>query len=354
MIYDYMIVGQGIAGTMLSYSLLKRNKKILVIDQPFSSTSMVIQHAMYSPIIFKRFTKAWMADKLLSEMVIAYRELENKLTISFLHEKNILRVLASEEEKKLWLNKCVEESYWDYLDDDIINEYSSLIEAPFGYGRVKNAGSINLIYLISTFRNYLRENEILIERQILYDDIKINEYEVAINNYTAKMIIFCEGYFSLNNPFFKNMPFLLSKGELLKVRIKNFPEEYILSSAVNLTPLGNEEFKISSTYAWDDLNTKPTEKARKELLLKLIKFVKSDIEILDHYAGIRPTIKDRRPLIGIHPDIPQIGIFNGMGTKGVMLAPYFAEHFVNHLENNADLMPEVYAYRVEENENKGQ
>jgi hypothetical protein len=135
--YNYIIVGQGIAGTMLAHSLIKRNKKVVVIDQPVSCTSLAIGHAMYSPIIFKRFTKAWMIDSLLSCMISTYENLEDLLKINFLHKKVILRIFASEQEKKLWLNKSMEEAYWPYLDDTIIQEYAATIRAPFGYGYVK-------------------------------------------------------------------------------------------------------------------------------------------------------------------------------------------------------------------------
>lgn len=344
--YDYLIVGQGIAGTMLSYSLLKRNKKVLVIDQPFSCTSLAIGGGMYSPIIFKRFTKAWMVDTLLPELINTYTELEKLLTISVLNKKSLLRVFASEQEKKLWIHKSIEESYWPYLDEEVLDHYSPFIHAPYGYGHIKNAGSVNMYTLLTAYRDYLKKRNSLIETELKYEDVHITNDGINWNSHTAEKIMFCEGFTALkNNLFFKNLPFVLAKGELLKVRIKELPEDYIISSSVNISPLGNGEFIVGSTYSWDDLTAIPTENGKEEVLTKLKKFLKVEVEVIEQLAGIRPTVKDRRPLIGLHPQQPQIGIFNGMGTKGVILAPYFAEHFVNHLLNNADLMPEVFAFR---------
>ncbi len=377
--YDYIIVGQGIAGTMLSNALLKHHKKILVVDQSFSSTSLAIGGGMYSPIIFKRFTKAWMVDKLLPQLIRDYTELEQLLNIHFLDKKDILRIFASEQEKKLWQNKCIEEAYWNYLYDEIVEDYSPLIHAPYGYGRVKNAGSVNLHLLLNAFRNYLKLKKLLREERLNYEEIIFEDGEVKWKGVSAKKIIFCEGYYALNNnPFFNDLPFVLAKGELLKAHplphtnwLKSpldfcppkgreqrqheikLPEDYIISSGVNISPIGNDEFIIGSTYSWDDLSFTPTEKGKEELLSKLKKVLNVDIEVTSQFSGIRPTVKDRRPLMGLHPQNASIGIFNGMGTKGVMLAPYFAEHFTNHLLNNADLLPEVYAFRhVKENNKK--
>ena len=47
--------------------------------------------------------------------------------------------------------------------------------------------------------------------------------------------------------------------------------------------------------------------------------------MVQHEAGVRPSSNDRRPILGAHPQQKNIYIFNGLGAKGVMLAPYFAQ-----------------------------
>ena len=64
-------------------------------------------------------------------------------------------------------------------------------------------------------------------------------------------------------------------------------------------------------------------------------------EVVDHKAAVRPTVKERRPFIGIHPNHKQIGIFNGLGAKGVLLAPFFASHFSEYLLGKTELMKEI-------------
>ena len=85
----------------------------------------------------------------------------------------------------------------------------------------------------------------------------------------------------------------------------------------------------------------PTSKATDEIKSKLEKILKYPYEIIGQKAGIRPTTQDRRPLIGKHPEIGNAYIFNGLGTKGVSIAPYFSVMFTNWLLGEGTLSSEV-------------
>ena len=138
---------------------------------------------------------------------------------------------------------------------------------------------------------------------------------------------------------------LLTKGEILLVRIKDFDSQKVINKGVFILPIGNNLYKVGATYEWKDLSETPTEKGKLELLEKLKLVLKVPFELIEHRSGIRPTVKDRRPLIGIHPEHPQLGIFNGMGTKAVLLAPYFAQEFAGFLDGKNALNKEVSIHR---------
>ena len=157
----------------------------------------------------------------------------------------------------------------------------------------------------------------------------------------AHQLIFCEGYRAAQNPFWKHLPFLPSKGEVLTIRSQQLHLDHILNKTISILPIGEHLFKVGSTYSWDELNDTPTEKEKANLLQQLGKIIKVPYEVIGHRAAIRPTVKDRRPFIGFHPEQLQVGIFNGLGTKGVLLAPYFANHFADHLLEKTELMKEV-------------
>ena len=62
-------------------------------------------------------------------------------------------------------------------------------------------------------------------------------------------------------------------------------------------------------------------------------------DIVDHIASERPANRERKPFVGLHPIKKNIGIFNGMGTKGCSLAPYYAAELTNHLIHQTPINP---------------
>ena len=176
-----------------------------------------------------------------------------------------------------------------------------------------------------------------------YNRVSFSENKVVYKDIEADKIIFCEGYKTIDNPYFSWLPFKLTKGEILTVKIPDFKidDEFVLNKGVFILPLGNNIYKVGATYEWNDLTEKTTEKGKLELEDKLKKVIKLPFEIIDQQAGIRPTVLDRRPLIGIHSENNKLAVFNGMGTKGVMLVPHFANQFADFLINNIPLNKEV-------------
>jgi glycine/D-amino acid oxidase-like deaminating enzyme len=183
--------------------------------------------------------------------------------------------------------------------------------------------------------------------QHLFDNqglhLENNTYQVNSElTLTFNKLIFCEGFYGRNNPYFSWLPFNPVKGEVLRVKFK---EDISLKEMVNqgvfVIPLPNGRARVGATYSWHDLDWIPTEKGRADLLEKYNKLMLADIEVEEQLAGVRPATKDRRPIVGLHPVHTNLGVFNGLGSKGVSLAPYFAEQFVDFLVNKKELDPEV-------------
>ena len=91
----------------------------------------------------------------------------------------------------------------------------------------------------------------------------------------------------------------------------------------------------------DVVDEKPTQAAEDDLLNRVKKFVSLPIYVENRLAGIRPAVQDRRPIIGTHPNFPQLSIINGMGSKAVLLAPLLSEILINHIENGLPIPVEV-------------
>ncbi len=339
---DFIIVGQGIAGSVLAQTLILKGKKVLVIDDQKLSQTSRIAAGLYNPVVFKRLVKSWLADELISCMDQFYPEAESILKGSFYFKKRIIKLFTEENEKALWIKKQSEE-VGKYLSPDIFEEFlPELLMDTLGASEVIHAGNIDAKVYLELFRNYLKEKNVLLEEEFDSLQFSIAEKTVRYKSTTAHKIIFCEGHKSVSNPYFSYLPFKLTKGEILTVRIPALGnQDAVINKGVFILPLGDQLYKVGATYEWNELTENTTEKGRAELVHKLEKVLRVPFEVRDHQAGIRPTVSDRRPLIGLHPDHPQIGIFNGMGTKGMMLAPYFAEQFARFLEKGTPIHPEA-------------
>ncbi len=342
---NYIIVGQGLAGTILAHTLLKQNKTVIVIDSPHLSKTSKVAAGLYNPVVFKRLVKSWLAEELLTCMDTFYPETEQLLNTKFYFKKQIVKPFSEEQEKTLWLKKT-EEDIGKYLSKTIETDFlADIIYNPLGTAEVINAGNVDTNLFLDASRDYFKSSNILLEEELDPTSLTISENSVNYKGIAADKLIFCEGHKATINPFFSWLPFKLTKGEMLIVRIPLLHQQNITAKVINkgvfILPIGEGKYKVGATYEWEDLTDFSTEKGKVFLVSQLEKVLKVPFEIIDHQAGIRPTVKDRRPLIGLHPKYPVLGIFNGLGTKGVMLAPYFAQHFTNFLENNFPLNKEV-------------
>lgn len=322
---DYLIVGQGIAGTMMAYHLIKAGKRILVVDNGVSSSSM-IAGGLFNPVTGRRFVKSWLIDELLPCAETVYKDMEVILGKKLLYKLPIVKYLSGEEEKEVY-ERSIQDDKKKYIAGFTASESGN----KYASCEIKGGGYIDTLLLITAFRKYLDQQHSFVESNFAYNDIIINELNIVWGDFQACSIIFCEGYRATENPYFPGLPFNLAKGEILTVRIPGLYAENILMSTGYLVPVGNDIYKMGSTYEWDDLTTLPTEKGRKELIGKLKKITELPFEILNHEAGIRPAVKQRRPLLGKSHINDKMFILNGLGTKGVILAPYFALQLAEYI-----------------------
>jgi glycine oxidase len=347
--YDFLIVGQGLAGSMLYWSLQKNDKKILVIDQFNSTSSSNIAPGIIHPITGRRMVKTWMADQLIPFAEKTYYDLEIKLKEKFYTPLNILELVQSVKEQNDWSMKSSSDEMKQYFSNEKTEDlYPGLLEGHPKKISITKSGWLNISGMIRATRKKLINEKSLLAERFEFDALSVHPDHVVYKNIHADKIIFCEGYEATRNPFWKQLPFLPAKGEVLTIRSEKMILNHILTRTIGILPIGEHCFKIGSTYSWDEQDDVPTEKAKEKLLSQLNKIIRVPYKVTDHKAAVRPTVKDRRPFIGLHPKHAAIGIFNGLGTKGVLLAPFFANHFSEHLQQGTELMKEVDVNRFRE------
>jgi len=328
---DYLIVGSGLAGISFSEVALHNGKSILVLDNN-SQNSSKIAGGLYNPVILKRFSEVAQAKEHLLAMNEFFSSLEKKLDIRVDVKMPILRRFYSIEEQNNWFAASDKVNLSPFLSTSLITKNYRGIDSPFGFGQVLQTGYIDTALLLNNYKDYLIKKQLLLEESFDYSLLKEQEGGISYKDIQAKHIIFAEGFGMHANPYFKDLPLDGTKGELLIIKAPQLDLDVIVNSSVFILPLGDNLFKIGATYNWKDKTDFPTEEGKTELVEKIKEVINCDFEIVSHLAGVRPTVKDRRPLVGTYANHNSIHILNGLGTRGVMLGPAMAKALFENIE----------------------
>ena len=337
---DYIIVGLGLAGLCFIKELEKHRKTYLVFEDNSQNSSKVAA-GMFNPVVLKRFTAVWNGKKQLDDALPFFKSLENKFQNQYIVDIDIYRVFKSVEEQNNWYAACDKPILSHYMTTPILKNDNAAINAPFGFGKLTHTGKIDVNSLLHDYKTYLINKHNLIPEKFIHSEINIENDSIQYQDIVADKIVFCEGFGLKENPFFNYLPMNEAKGELLTIHAPNLKINYLLKAAVFVLPLGNDLYKVGATFNWKDKTQEPSKAGEMELLMKLDMTIDTPYIIVDHHAGIRPTVKDRRPLIGKHPKHNNLAILNGLGTRGVMLGPTMSSKLYNHLENDEPLDKEI-------------
>lgn len=327
---DWTVIGAGLAGSLTCLELVRRQQKVRWISDSNRPASSQIAAGMYNPITGKRFAKTWQVDVLQPFMETYYRELEQETGLRFLFPQPVIKLFTDAEEQGRWEARK-DDADFQRLARPLNPELHPAGIRNLGLGGflVPSAGSVRVPNLLEAVRGKLAET------------VDIQNQSYAPNRDLSGPVIHCTGWHGMENPHFQHIPFRHAHGDLLTILAPGLGETYIVNSGVYILPLGENRFRVGATYDWDRLNPNPTDDGRIELESRLNELLDTPYEVIGHSAGIRPATKRRTPILGRLPDHPEQLVFNGLGSKGVLLAPYYARHLVEHILNGKALDRDV-------------
>jgi glycine/D-amino acid oxidase-like deaminating enzyme len=340
--YDFLIVGSGLAGSLLANELLNYGQKILVFEDPSIKSSSMVAGGMVNPVTGKYLAKTWLIEELFGLLFDYYRGLELDFKASFFHQTGLFRPFPNEESKINFLNQIEKHQLKDYikvLEDT--SAFSPHFEANLGGMFTEKAGWLDVPILLTKIKEKLKSNDSFNAGKFDHIRLKIENEGFYYEDIFAEKMIFCEGFNVINNPFFSWLPFNPVKGETLLGTIKDYAILPIVNQGKWIMPLGGDKVRVGATYSWHELDFENTEKGKEELLFNVEKVLKTEFEVTSQQAGVRPSTKDRRPILGKHPAYKNMYIFNGLGTKGVSLAPYFVKQLLDFIFQQKDINPEA-------------
>mgnify|MGYP005990234839 CR=1 FL=1 len=337
---DYIIVGLGLAGLAFAEELIEAKKTFIVFEDD-SQTSSLVAGGVYNPVILKRFTPVWNAKEQLRIALPFYKSIEEKLNIIIDEKFVIKKAFKSIEDQNTWFEACDKPKLIDYLDPKLDSQTYNGVIANFSFGNVNETGRIDTKKLVESYRTYLEDSQLIRFENFEHQQLNLDEETIKYKDVKASKVVFCEGFGIKENPYFKYLPLNEAKGELFTIHAPKLNINFLLKSTLFVLPLGDNLYKVGATFNWTDKTSDPSEEGKEELVEKLKKVINVPYTIVSQSAGIRPTVAGRRPLVGRHPKHSQLIVLNGLGTRGVMIAPTVAKSLFNHLEKDLDLDKEI-------------
>ena len=322
--HDVIIIGQGLAGTVLSETLVQRGKRVMMFDAPLSGRASLVAAGLVNPISLRRTVLTWRASEMLAIAGAFYRDLGLQYDMVFWHPTPLAVLFPTAQEAGIWQLRMKDPEITRFLRlDTAADPALDQLPQPYGRGIIDRCAWVDVAKLLTAHRRQAVVSGELEERHIQGTDIVHLADGISVHGRTAPLLFHCGG------PFASAEGLVQVKGEGLTVHIPDLHATKALHRGVFALPLGEEIYKVGATFAWNEVWSGPSEEARRYLLDRLERLVEREVEVLDHWCGVRPASKDRRPILG------RIGkhevVFNGLGSRGVVLAPWCAQHLCDHV-----------------------
>ncbi len=341
---DILIVGQGLAGSLLAYQLLTAGLDVQVIDDQWHSASSLAAAGLINPVTGQRLVKTRGLDQLLPTAQALYKKLSEQIGQPLHHPRPMLRLIRQTKEKEKLEQRLTDISYQGLLGKLISpDQLADNLIAPEGAFEQYRAGFVDLPCLMLHIREVLKQQNRLHSLQFQHADLTLGKTHLAFGPIRAQRLVFCEGYRGQENPWFRHLPFQPVKGEIMTLTSQQPLTDTILNAGHWLIPLDKHHYRLGSTYQHQPLNNEATEEGRQFLIRALGKLIKDHgpIEIIGHRAGVRPATRGTQPFLGPSEQNPRLHIFNGFGAKGSLLIPWYAERYAAFLQSREEIPPEA-------------
>jgi len=321
---DILIIGAGLAGSILAWRLMQAGKSIHIVHNPAFLSASRVAAGLINPVTGQRLVLQENIERLLPTAQKLYRQLEAQFHTQFFFEKEMLRSLQHDKAKRAWKKRQNDPKYQSYLSN---------IDGQSGVIKQHQTGYLDTNTLLDSLHAYFQKHHCITISDVQQDNIKAHQTHVQWQHITASKLIFCQGWREINGKFFSFLPFQPAKGEILHLSTPNKLPDYILNQGKWLLPLKDGNFKVGATYQTGTSDEQVSESGKQALLdsLKNMPIEQKNISLTAHQAGIRPNTLDKKPFLGMHPKYQNIGIFNGFGSKGSLLIPWHSQCMCEHL-----------------------
>ena len=187
-----LIVGQGLAGSVLSFMLHRKRVSFCVLDPGDEQTASRVAAGMYTPITGKRKTIHPLTLEQIPFAQSLYREVELLLDCTLLHELPVHQLFASAAEQAAIASKITEGNYSGLAA--LSAEHPNNIQPEFGGVEINASGWLDCKAFIERWREWLQQHDLLESGAFDYtrfDPIREPHQYAGVQ---FENIVFCEGY----------------------------------------------------------------------------------------------------------------------------------------------------------------
>lgn len=340
---DLLIVGFGLAGLSVAKHADDRKLSFDIISDQ-SQLSSRIAGGILNPIAIKRMKPVWRVEEFLPFAKGYYNSLESTFKTNFYSSRDIKVAIHNIEQENNWFESWDKPRVQPFLIKELEKNNQTSVKS-IKLGTVKG-GIVNLINLFIKAQEYYEAQNIWFNESFKYSELNLSDTHIEFKNKSYKHLIFCEGFGITQNPFFNDLGIYGNKGDYLIIESKDLQFENILKAKYFLIPLGDDLYKFGATYQREPLNHQPSEESKRQMLEALNKMIDVPYKIVDQVCGIRPTTKDRKPILGTHKTYKNIHIINGFGSRGVMTSPLLGQNLISNIFDGVVLDKEVSIDRI--------
>lgn len=340
---EIYIIGGGLAGCILGYTLSEKyNQSVFLVDDGHLRSASKVAAGIFNPITGKRMVKTWMADDIFPYMIDFYKDIEIKLGAKFLNFDHVLKPFDTISEQNEWSAKTAESYYGDFIRLKQSNTYfNQLVEFELGGIEIQKSGWLDCISFMECIKKYFVSKQRYVKGKYLSESNTIESENLNFQIPADDIIVNCTGFQAASHPLWKELPWQLAKGEVITI-FSPLELKSILNKSVFVCPTSiQNEYKVGATYVWNDISNLVTTEGIDELKSKLKEFAKFEFNLIKSEAEVRPTVKNRKPFLGNHPNYQNQYIFNGFGSKTVSMGPYFANELAKNITSQSKLTSDV-------------
>ena len=319
-----LIIGHGLSGCVLAMTFYRYNIPFRLTGASHPDEASMVSSGLINPVTGRKYVKSWLIDEYTDAAIDFYTYTESLLGKKYFLPVDIIRFITNEEARLAWEKRLKDPEYHRYVSN---KRYEALDRTGKSYGVVTGGYKLDVQHWINDVRKFLATQDL----------ITITDHLITGPNNSYDRTIYATGAVGE----LASTGLIPNKGEALIVRLPDWHLPGIVKEDVFFVPLGYDDlFWVGSYYEpWSEVSG-PTAEGKKMIIQAIKKAYTGSMVIVDHLAGVRPTVIDRRPIIGLYPGKENRYLFNGMGTKGTSLAPYWADKLLAYLEKG-EILPEI-------------